>query len=200
MNCTRFMEKSSASTKTMLGRFVPAGTAGAGPSVSFGSGGGGCGAACDGGVRLPEVRIAGPARSHQFRADLRQRLGGAARLGPALHDGANAVQQDAIARPGGATLEPRLLAGRGDLPAWPLARALCNGGVCAQQDYGGADRAELHSAWPHRHHSRFELGFESRGEVLMDAKSSHLLPAPMISTALQSISPKSCRFSSKITV
>jgi hypothetical protein len=55
---------------------------------------------------------------------LRQRFRSPARLDTALHDRANAIHLDAIAQLGGSALEARLLAGRDDLRAWPLARRL----------------------------------------------------------------------------
>ena len=156
----------------MLARLAPGGTSGAGPSVSFESGAAAGAPACDGGVgRLAEIRIGLPACGDQVRADLRQRLRGPARLGAALHDGADAIHLDAIAGPRGAALETGLLTRRDDLrarpPAWRLREQRR---IRAHQDHGGAQDHNSRTAWQHRHCSRFEPGWSSRGEVSTEGK------------------------------
>jgi hypothetical protein len=105
-------------------------------------------------IALPEFGIARSAGRHQFRTDSRQRPRGPARLGPALHDGPDAIDLQAIARAPAALHESGLPTGRRDLSARPFGRRLRSGNTRTQQDDGGTNNADSHSMCPHVRHSR----------------------------------------------
>jgi hypothetical protein len=82
---------------------------------------------------LPEIRIPRLARGHDLRVELRQRLGGVARLRYPEHDRPDAIHLDAVTIPGAAHDEAALAARRHDLLAWPLGLRVSRG--CASQGH-----------------------------------------------------------------
>jgi hypothetical protein len=153
----------------MLGRFAPAGNAGAGASVvgPLAAGGGGFGGVpvCAGGA-LPEIGIAGFACRQHLRIDLRQRFAGTAWLRTALHDGSDTIDLETFARPSPALRKAGLLARGHDLSARPGRRGGLRHRGRSKCNHQLAKGCNSHRCYPHGHRSSSNAGRNmSRGTV-----------------------------------
>src|SRR5262249_50620745 len=101
-------------------------------------------------VALPEVGVARLARRHEFRVDLRQWLARPWPLRRSLHNRSHAIDLQAVARPGAAAHESRLLAGCENLGARALARSGLQRTGRTQRNRDRADRPE-HACSVHHH-------------------------------------------------